>query len=93
VTLYLVPPCAASSSAGTGEVPGGGALLVAVRVADLVSPAGRPLGEGDRSALAVAGTEQVRTGDQVVFLKVAAVAPDGCGGTGGCRRRAVHAIT
>jgi transposase IS4-like protein/DDE family transposase len=75
VSLYLVPSCAASSSAGAGEVPGGGALMVAVRVADLVSPAGRPLGEGDRSALAVAGTEQVRTGDQVVFLKVVAVAP------------------
>jgi hypothetical protein len=59
------------------EVPGGGALMVAVRVSDLVSPArnGRPLGEGDRSALVIAGTEQIRTGDQVVFLKLVAVAP------------------
>ena len=55
MSLYLVPSCAASSSAGAGEVPVGGAVMVAVRVADLVSPAGRPLGEGDRSALAVAG--------------------------------------
>ena len=75
MSLYLVPSCAASSSAAAGEVPGGGALMVAVRVADLVSPAGRPLGEGDRSALAVAGTEKIRTGDQVAFLKVVAVAP------------------
>ena len=71
MSLYLVPPCAASS----GEVPGGGALMVAVRVPDLVSPAGRPLGEGDRSALVIAGTERIRSGDQVVFLKVVAVAP------------------
>jgi len=51
--------------------------MVAVRLPDLVSPArnGRPLGGGDRSALAVAGTEQIRTGEQVVFLKVVAVAP------------------
>jgi len=58
-------------------VPGGGALMVAVRVPDLASPArnGRPLGEGDRSALVIAGTEKIRTGDQVVFLKVVAVAP------------------
>jgi hypothetical protein len=59
------------------EVPGGGALMVAVRVSDLVSPVrnGRPLGEGDRSALVIAGTEQIRTGDQVVFLKLVAAAP------------------
>jgi hypothetical protein len=49
--------------------------MVAVRVPDLVSPAGRPLGEGDRSALVIAGTERIRSGDQVVFLKVVAVAP------------------
>jgi len=51
--------------------------MVAVRLPDLVSPArnGRPLGEGDRSALAVAGTEKIRSGEQVVFCKVVAVAP------------------
>jgi hypothetical protein len=80
--LYPVASFSASSSddggeVPGGEVPGGGGLLVAVRLSDLVSPArsGRPLGEGDRSALAVAGTEQIRTGDQVVFCKVVAVAP------------------
>src|SRR5260370_41733767 len=65
------------ASVAAGEVPGDGALMVAVRLSGLVSPArnGRPLGEGDRSALAVAWTERIRTGDLVVFLKVVAVAP------------------
>jgi Transposase DDE domain/Insertion element 4 transposase N-terminal len=74
VSLYPVASLPASSS---GEVPGGGGLMVAVRLSDLVSPAwsGRPLGEADRSALAVAGTERIRTGDLVVFLKAVAVAP------------------
>src|SRR5260370_6983422 len=60
----------------SGEVAGGG-LMVAVRLEDLVSPLrnGRPLGEGDRSALAVGGTERIRTGDAVVFCKVVGVAP------------------
>ncbi len=76
MSLYPVASLSASGE-GAGEVPGGGALMVAVRLPDLVSPArnGRPLGGGDRSALAVAGTEQIRTGEQVVFLKVVAVAP------------------
>jgi Insertion element 4 transposase N-terminal len=74
VLLYPVcPPPLSAASEGVGEVPGGGGLMVAVRVADLVSPAGRPLGEGDRSALAVGGTGRIRTGDQVVFLRVVAV--------------------
>jgi Transposase DDE domain/Insertion element 4 transposase N-terminal len=74
VSFYPVLPSPASDAAGE-EVPGGGALMVAVRLEDLVSPAGRPLGGGDRSALAVAGTGKIRTGEQVVFLKVVAVAP------------------
>ena len=76
MSLYPVPSRAASSP-DAGEVPGGGALMVAVRLSDLVSPArnGRPLGEGDRSALAVAGTERIRSGGLVVFCKVVAVAP------------------
>jgi hypothetical protein len=47
-----------------------------VRLEDLVTPLknGVPVTAGDRSALAVAGTEQVRTGDMVVFCKVVAVA-------------------
>ena len=49
--------------------------MVAVRAEDLVSPARRPLGEGDWSAAAVAGTAKIRSGDMVVFCKVVAVAP------------------
>src|ERR1700687_3966312 len=77
VNVYPVPLCAASLTADGGEVPGGGGLMVAVRLADVVPPLrnGRPLGAGDRSALVVGGTERIRTGDAVVFLKAVAVAP------------------
>jgi len=53
----------------------GDAPLIAIRVADLVSPAGRALAEHDRTALAVAGTPKIRAGDQLLFVKVVAVAP------------------
>ena len=62
-----------ASVPGECEVPGG--LMVAVRAADLVSPAGRPCGESDRTALAVGGTRRIRSGEMVVFCKVVAVAP------------------
>src|SRR6266568_3159333 len=78
VNVYPVPPCAASLTADGGEeVPGGGSLMVAVRLGDVVSPLGngRPLAEGDRSALVIGGTERIRTGDVTVFCKVVAVAP------------------
>jgi hypothetical protein len=77
VHVYPVPPCAASSFTGEGEVPGGGSLMVAVRVPDLVSPLrnGAPLAAGDRSALVIGGTARIRTGEPVVFCKVVAVAP------------------
>ena len=76
MSLYLVPPSAASSSsssddAGDGEVPGDGELMVAVRAADLVALAGA----GGRSALAVAGTARIRTGDLVAFCKIVVAAP------------------
>jgi len=50
--------------------------MVAVRLGDLVSPLrnGRPLEEGDRSALVIGGTGKIRAGEAVVFLKVVAVA-------------------
>ena len=48
--------------------------MIAIRLADLVSPApGGP--EGDRTALVVAGTPRIRAGEQLVFVKVVAVAP------------------
>ena len=78
MNVYPVPPCAASLTADGGEeVPGGGPLMVAVRLGDVVPPLrnGRPLAEGDRSALVIGGTERVRTGDVTVFCKVVAVAP------------------
>jgi hypothetical protein len=53
----------------------GGAPVIAIRLADLVSPAGRLPAEGDRTALVVAGTPKIGTGDQLVFVKVVAVAP------------------
>jgi hypothetical protein len=75
VNVYPVPSRAASVT-DDGEVAGDG-LMVAVRLADLVSPLrnGRLPGKGCRSALAVGETQRIRTGDQVVFLKVVAVAP------------------
>jgi hypothetical protein len=49
--------------------------VVAVRAADLVWPVRqRPGGDG-RSALVAAGAGRIRTGEQVVFCKVVAVAP------------------
>jgi Insertion element 4 transposase N-terminal len=63
VSFYRVSP---SAAACFGDEAG---TLVAVRAADLVAPSARPAGAG-ASALAVAGTERIRSGDEVVFLKV-----------------------
>jgi hypothetical protein len=49
--------------------------MVAVRVADLASPAGRELGKDGRTALVAASTGKIATGDLVVFCKPVAVAP------------------
>jgi len=50
--------------------------MVAVPLELLVSPlkSGRDLGDGDRSALVIGGTERIRAGGAVVFCKVVAVA-------------------
>jgi hypothetical protein len=53
----------------------GAAVIIAIRAADLVSPCGRPPAEGDRTALVVAGTAKIGAGEQLVFVKVVAVAP------------------
>lgn len=52
----------------------GGEVMVAVRVEDLIWPV-REGGRDDRSGLVVAGTEKIRTGDEVVWLKVTALTP------------------
>ena len=64
---YPVPACAVSVSAG---------MIVAVPLGLVASPlkSGRDLGEADRSALAVGGTQRIGTRDDVVFCKVVAVA-------------------
>jgi hypothetical protein len=51
------------------------ATMIAIRAADLVSPSGRALAGGDRTALVVAGAPGIRAGDQLLFVKVVAVAP------------------
>jgi len=53
----------------------GAATIIAIRAADLVSPCGRVPAGGDRTALVVAGTPGIRAGEQLVFVKVVAVAP------------------
>ena len=64
---YPVPSCA---------VPVSGGMVVAVPLELLASPlkSGRDLGDGDRSALVIGGTEKIGTGGKVVFCKVVAVA-------------------
>ena len=60
----------AGGGAGDAAAALGAASVIAIRVADLVSPAG-----GDRTALVVAGTPKIHAGDQLVFVKVVVVAP------------------
>ena len=61
--------------AGHGADGGGGARVVAIRLADLACPAGPAAAQAGRTALVVAGTPQIRAGEQLVFLKMVAVAP------------------
>jgi hypothetical protein len=74
--FYPAVPPDATSSRGQDAVAGllGRAGMVAVRVADMASPAGRELGKDGRSALVAAGAGRIRTGDLVVFLRPVAVA-------------------
>ncbi len=64
---YAVPSCAVPVSAG---------MMIAVPLELAASPlkSGRDLGDGDRSALVIGGTEKIRTGGAVMFCKVVAVA-------------------
>ncbi len=63
---------AAEDQAGLGVL--GGAGMVAVRVANVASPAGAGLGKDGRTALVTAGAGKIRSGDAVVFCKPVAVA-------------------
>jgi|HubBroStandDraft_1064217.scaffolds.fasta_scaffold21100_1 hypothetical protein len=75
MSFYPVVPSAVTFSAGdeAAELPVL-AGMVAVRLADLVSPAGQGLGKDGRSALVAAGAGKIRSGDLVVFCKPVAVA-------------------
>jgi hypothetical protein len=66
VSSYPVPDAGVPVSAG---------MIVAVPAGLLAPPLrnGRDLGEADRSALVIGGTEKIRTGGPVVFCKVVAV--------------------
>ena len=67
MSSYPVSSCAVPVSAG---------MIVAVPAGLLASPlkSGRNLGDADRSALVIGGTEKIRTCGAVVFCKVVAVA-------------------
>jgi hypothetical protein len=67
----VTPSCAEDAALGLL----GHADVVAVRVADLASPAGPGLAGDGRTALVAAGSGKIRGGELVVFLKPVAVAP------------------
>ena len=69
--MSFYPVQSSAANVEPGELGGwpGGTAMIAVRAADLVSPAGRRLGEDDRSALAVGGTAKIRSGDVVGVLQ------------------------
>ena len=67
--------------------------MVAVRVADLGSPAREGLGKDGQTALTAAGAEPVRTGDLVVFCKPVAVARRWSAATAGSRPPGIPLIT
>lgn len=68
---YPVASRSSSGLAAGGGMPGG--VMVAVRVEDVIWPAGHAPADGERSAAAVAGTARIRTGDTVFIFKLVAV--------------------
>jgi len=66
-------PAAAAGDSGLGLL--GRAGMVAVRVADLASPACRGMGKDGRTALVAAGAGRIRSGELVVFCKPVAIVP------------------
>jgi hypothetical protein len=77
MSFYPVMPPDATSGCGEDAALGllGQAGVIAVRVADLASPARQGLGGDGRTALVAAGAGRIRSGDLVVWLKPVAVAP------------------
>ena len=73
-----IPGCLPASAGEPGGQAGlellGQAGMVAVRVADLASPAREGLGKDGRTALVTAGAGKIGTGDLVVFCKPVVVA-------------------
>ena len=67
----VTPGCAEDAALGLHGQVG----VVAVRVADLASPARQGLGKDGRTALTAAGAGRIRSGDLVVWLKPVAVTP------------------
>jgi hypothetical protein len=75
VSFYPVTPPDVTSNCAEAAALGllGQAGVVAVRAADLASPARRGLGRDSRTALTAAGAGRIRAGDLVVWLKPVAV--------------------
>ena len=65
-----------SYSVSSHAVPVSAGMMIAVPLELVASPLknGRDLGGADRSALVIGGTEKIRAGGAVVFVKVVAVA-------------------
>ena len=83
--LNTIPP-------GQGDPVEPGGAVIAIRLADLVSPAG-PAAPAGRTALVVAGTPRIRAGEQLVFVKVVAAAPAVVRATARCRPAGIRLIT
>ena len=85
LSSYPVPSRAVPVSAG---------MMIAVPLELAASPlkSGRDLGDGDRSALVIGGTEKIRTGGAVMFCKVVAVAEAQVRRDGRSGRRAARCI-
>jgi hypothetical protein len=78
MSFYPAAPPAVTLTAAEGSVGdllGRAGGVVAVRLADLASPARHGLGKDGRTALVASGAGTIATGDVVVFFRPVAVAP------------------
>ena len=76
IPLHQPEPRVSSYPVSSDAVPVSAGMMIAVPLELVASPLknGRDLGEADRSALVIGGTEKIRAGGAVVFVKVVAVA-------------------